>query len=61
MAKRSLMKKYSPERKEAVLKKMLPPRSWTIAELSREEGICEATLYNWRKAVRAAGQEVAPS
>jgi len=48
--------RYSPERKEAVLKKMLPPHNRAISELAREEGISEATLYNWRKEARAAGR-----
>jgi len=48
--------RYSPERKEAVLRKMLPPHNRRIAELAKEEGISEATLYNWRKAARAEGR-----
>ena len=47
---------YPKQRKEAVLKKMLPPNKKTIKELSQEEGISEATLYNWRKAARAEGR-----
>jgi transposase-like protein len=47
---------YPRERKEAVLKKMLPPNNKTIPEISKEEGICEGTLYNWRKAARAEGR-----
>ena len=47
---------YPKQRKEAVLKKMLPPNNRTISELSKEEGISEATLYNWRKAARAEGR-----
>ena len=35
---------------------MLPPSNKTIKELAQEEGICEATLYNWRKAARAEGR-----
>jgi len=50
------MSQYPRERKEAVLKKMLPPDNKTIKELAREEGISEATLYNWRKAARAEGR-----
>ncbi len=50
------MMRYSPERKEAVLKKMLPPANKTIKEIAREEGISEATLYNWRKGARAEGR-----
>ncbi|WP_442478224.1 IS3 family transposase [Vibrio aerogenes] len=49
------MTRYSPERKEAILKKMLPPHSLSVAQLAKEEGICEATLYNWRKAFRESG------
>lgn len=47
---------YPKERKEAVLKKMLPPNNKTIPEISKEEGICEGTLYSWRKAARAEGR-----
>ena len=47
---------YSAERKESVLKKMLPPNSVSIAELSKTEGISDATLYLWRKQARGAGR-----
>lgn len=47
---------YSPERKESVLKKMLPPNNVSIAVLSQEEGISDATLYNWRKHARKQGR-----
>jgi transposase-like protein len=50
------MKRYSAERREAVLRKMLPPHRRSIPELAKEEGISEATLYIWRKAARAAGR-----
>jgi len=39
--------RYSPRRKEAVLSKMMPPHNRTIRQLAQEEGISEATLYNW--------------
>ncbi|WP_419607387.1 transposase [Thiolapillus sp.] len=48
--------RYPKERKEAVLKKMLPPNNKPIQELAQEEGICEATLYNWRNQARAEGR-----
>ncbi|MGF6862810.1 hypothetical protein ABIE69_003400, partial [Rhodobacteraceae bacterium MBR-64] len=35
---------YSPKRKAAVLKRMLPPNTMAIRQLSQEEGISEATL-----------------
>jgi transposase-like protein len=47
---------YSPERKEAVLKKMLPPNNQSIAGLAKEEGISDATLYNWRQQARNEGR-----
>ena len=48
--------RYPTERKEAVLKKMLPPHNRALAELAREERISEATLYNWRKEARRQGR-----
>ena len=47
---------YSPERKLAVLKRMLPPNAIAIRQLSQEEGISEATLYDWRAKARRKGQ-----
>ncbi|PNQ58498.1 IS3 family transposase [Vibrio agarivorans] len=52
------MSHYSPERKEAILKKLLPPYPRSISEVAKEEGIPEATLYNWRKALREKGAAV---
>ena len=34
---------------------MLPPSNRSIAQITREEGISEATLYNWRQSARAQG------
>ncbi len=47
---------YPNERKEAVLKKMLPPNNQTVKAIAKAEGISEATLYNWRKAARESGR-----
>ena len=47
---------YSPERREAVLKKMLPPNQRSITDLAREEGIAEPTLYAWRTKARNEGR-----
>ena len=47
--------RYPKERKEAVLKKMMPPHSQSIPDLANEEGISEATLYNWRREARDRG------
>ena len=47
---------YSPERKTAVLKRMLPPNTMAIRQLSQAEGISEATLHKWRAEARGKGQ-----
>lgn len=47
---------YSPERKAAVLKRMLPPNNLPVRRLSQEEGISEATLHKWRAQARSKGQ-----
>lgn len=52
------MPRYSTERKKAVLKKLLPPENQSVPEISRTEGISEATLYNWISKVRAGGSAV---
>lgn len=41
--------KYSPERKNAILCKLLPPNSEPIPQVAREEGIPEDTLYTWKR------------
>lgn len=47
---------YSPERKAAVLKRMLPPTNMAIRQLSQAEGISEATLHKWRAEARGKGR-----
>ena len=49
------MKRYSPERKAAILKQLLPPYSRSVAELARQEGVSDVTLYNWRKQMQTKG------
>ena len=46
---------YSPELKEALLRRMLPPNNESITKIAREEGISEQTLRNWRDKARADG------
>jgi len=48
----------SAERKEAILKKMLAPLSCSMAQLARDEGICQKTLYNWRNQLKTQGNVV---
>ena len=47
---------YSAERKASVLSKMLAPQKMPLRQLSREEGISEATLHKWRAQARGKGQ-----
>ncbi len=49
---------YSEERKNSILNKLLPPANRSVAEVAREEGIAEQTLYNWRKKLREEGRSV---
>ena len=46
---------YSPEFKEAMLRRMLPPNNESITKISKEEGISEQTLRNWRDKARQEG------
>lgn len=52
------MNKYPPERKSAILKKLLPPHNRKVSDVAQEEGISEVTLYNWRKQTREEGKPV---
>jgi transposase-like protein len=47
---------YSPERKLAVLKRMLPPNNMPIGQLAKQEGIATSTLFSWRAEARNTGQ-----
>lgn len=49
------MTRYSAERKEAVIQKMMPPNNIPIPQLAEETGISDVTLYNWRKQARVEG------
>lgn len=47
--------RYTQEQKEAIVHRMMPPNNESVAQISKEEGITEVTLYKWRKQARAAG------
>jgi transposase len=49
------MTRYSPERKAAVIKRMMPPDNTPVPALVEETGISDVTLYHWRKQARAKG------
>ena len=52
---------YSPELKEAILRRMLPPNNEPIHKIAKQEGIAEQTLRNWRNETRRNGQAVPAS
>jgi len=49
------MIRYSSERKAAVVKKLLSSHGLAVAELARQEGISDVTLYTWRRQAMAGG------
>jgi transposase len=40
---------YDKELKDSIIQRMMPPKSESVASLSRETGIPEVTLYKWKK------------
>jgi len=46
---------YSPELKEAMLRRLLPPNNESVAKVSREEGIPQQTLTRWKNEAKANG------
>ena len=49
------MPKYSEEFKEKIVQKMMPPNSQSVAQISRDTGICGPTLYTWKKQYQREG------
>lgn len=41
--------RYTRRIKESVLRKILPPENRSVAEVAREMGITDQTIYNWKK------------
>ena len=52
------MKKYAAERKEALLRQMMPPDNKPVSQIARENGISEQTLYTWRRELKSQGVAV---
>lgn len=50
------MPRYSDERRQAVVAKLLPPYNLSVEAVARQEGISSATIYKWRKEARAEGR-----
>ena len=47
--------RYTQERKTEVIKRMVAPNNESVAQIAKEEGITEVTLYKWKKEARTAG------
>jgi transposase-like protein len=52
------MPRYGPERKEALLRKLLPPHNLSIAQLAKKKGISDVTFCAWLKQAKAGGAAV---
>ena len=55
------MRRYSEAVQADVRKRMSPPHRQSVAQISQELGIHQATLYNWRKLWRLQGEVVPAS
>lgn len=55
------MNQYSPERKEAILGKVLPPQSRSIKEVASEKDIPYHTLYTWFRSAQKNGTKMSNS
>jgi transposase-like protein len=53
-----VMSLFSPERKAALLKMMLPPLNLSAQEVARREGCSDVSLYKWRKQAAAQGAQL---
>lgn len=49
------MGKYTEEFKAGIVRRMMPPETGSVIELSQETGVTTNTLYTWRKQKRAKG------
>ena len=52
------MPKYNDEFKEQAVRKMMPPNAMSVAQVSRDTGVSDVTLYNWRNQFRHKGKSV---
>ena len=52
------MNRYPAERKEAILRRMMPPENKPVSALAKENGISEQTLYTWRRNLQSQGVPV---
>jgi transposase-like protein len=46
---------YPAQRKEAILRQMMPQRNRPVSALAQENGFLEQTLYTWRRNLQSQG------
>lgn len=49
------MAKYSPEFQESAVRQLMPPQLRSVAQVSRDTGVSEPTLYAWKKRFQSQG------
>jgi len=49
---------YHEEFKEQIIRRLMAPNAQSVAEVSRESGVSEQSLYNWRNQYRREGNAV---
>lgn len=49
------MSRYSPEFKEQVVRKMMPPHHQSVASIHRETGVSVPSLYAWKRQFQERG------
>lgn len=52
------MTRYNQAFKDQAVEKMMPPNAQSVAEVRRQTGVSEQTLYNWRNRYRQEGKAV---
>ncbi len=52
------MPKYSEGFKQQAMQMLMAPNATSVAQVSRETGVAEQTLYNWRNQLRHKGTAV---
>lgn len=51
-----IIARYTEERRQAVVAKLLPPQSLSPQAVAEQEGISLPTIYKWRSEARAKGR-----
>jgi transposase-like protein len=52
------MARYNEEFKEQAVRRLMPPNAQSVAQVSRDLGVSDVTLYNWRNQYRDRGNAV---